>query len=146
MADGPVPVADKEVPGRLSDLAADLQNITAGHAEATKDLSDDLQVFVDIDEKPDAAPAIEELSRRVAAGIASIDVDEAGRQRVARQLWLVVAGHEYSDKQLENLQADLHSAMLSVKASEQHAQAVASQAIAVQQQVRDRQRRWYEVF
>jgi hypothetical protein len=146
MADGPMPAADKDVPGRLLDLSADLQNITAGHEEATKDLSDDLQVFVDVDEKPDAVPAIDELSRRVAAGLSRIDVDEAGRQRVAKQLWLAVAGHDYSDKQLENLQADVHSAMLSVKATEQHAQAVASQALAVQQQVRNRQRRWYEVF
>jgi hypothetical protein len=146
MADGPMPAADKDVPGRLMDISADLQNITAGHADATKDLSDDLQVFVDVGEKPEAVAAIDELSRRVAAGLGRIEVDEAGRQRVAKQLWLAVAAQEYSDKQLENLQADLHSAMLSVKATEQSAQAVASQALAVQEKVRNRQRAWYEIF
>lgn len=146
MADGPLPPADKDVPNRLMDLSADLKNITSGDAEATKDLSDDLQVFVDLEEKPDAVAPIDELSRRVAEGLGRIEVDEAGRQRVAKQLWLAVAGQEYSDKQLENLRADLHSAMLSVKATEQNAQAVASQALAVQEKVRNRERRWYEIF
>ena len=96
--------------------------------------------------KPDSVPAVRELVNRVAAGLKGLDVDDAGRERVVRQLWLVVAGRQLSDKQIERVQEDLHSAMLSVKATEQHAQAVASQAVEVQRRVTDRSRRWYELF
>ncbi len=146
MADGPMPPSEGDVPNRLRDLSADLRNLLGGDADAPNDMADDLLVFVDVAKKPDSVPAVRELVNRVAAGLKGLDVDDAGRERVVRQLWLVVAGRQLSDKQIERVQEDLHSAMLSVKATEQHAQAVASQAVEVQRRVTDRSRRWYELF
>lgn len=146
MADGPLPVEDREVPNRLEDLNRNLGNIAAGHPEAVQDLYDDLRVFVDFEEKPSAAPAIEELSRQVGSALPKAPLAQDRGLQLSRQLWLTVASRELSEKQVEKLQSDVQVALVGVGISDQRARAIAAQAGEVQKQVADRSRRWYELF
>lgn len=143
-ADGPSPDAGGEVPNRLEDISKDLGNIAAGHAGAGQDLADDLAVFVDAQQKPDAAPLITELARQIASALPKTTLAENRGLRLARQLWLTVASRELSEKQVETLQSDVRAALVGVGVPEPRARTIAAHAGTVHNQVSDRKRRWYE--
>ena len=146
MSDGPLPSEKGDVQNRIDDLNKDLGNIAAGHAEAEQDLVDDLVVFVDLEERPDAKRPIEELARQVASGIPKAPLHTDRGLQVSRQLWLTVASRELSDKQLEKLLSDVQASLVGVGVPEPRARGIAAQAREVQRQVKDRNRRWYELY
>jgi hypothetical protein len=143
-ADGPMPAMNPNIQGELEDVRHDLQNIATNRDPAgPKDLADDLRKYSD---KRAAHPAIDELSRKTATALPGKKVDEQTGNRLAHSLWTVVAGRELSDRQVEALQNDLQSILVSVGVAEGTAQQIGVQAGEVQKQVTSRDKRWYEWF
>lgn len=71
---------------------------------------------------------------------------EQAAQRLTHNLWLSVAARDISERQVESLQNDTQSLLVSVGVAEVRAQEVATQVGEVQRAVTDRPRRWYELF
>ena len=146
MADGPMPMPDKEDLNRLDDLRRDLGDVVAGHAEAKKDFADDLQVFVNAERKPDAPAAINELARLIGDAATAAQVKEAAMPPLLKQVWVGLAARGLSEKQVTALQADIKTTLTGLGVPEPPAQAVSNQIGTVQKAVTERRRRWYEVF
>jgi hypothetical protein len=142
-ADGPLPTPTGEVPGRLIDLSRNLENIARGDAQAQTDLADDLYVFVD---RGDARPAIDELSRRTAGAISGKALPEQTAHELANKYWVSVAARDLSERQVDTLQNDVRSLLVSAGVAEDTAQSVAEQVDIIQSAVTERPRRWYEWF
>ena len=146
MADGPMPMPSAEDTNRLDDLRRDLGDVVAGNAEGRKNFADDLLVFVDVSEKPDAVPAINDLARQIAEAAAATQMKEAAAPPLLRQVWTAVAARELSEKQVTQLQADVRTTLGGLGVAEPMAQAISNQVGTVQKAVTNRQRRWFEVF
>lgn len=142
--DGQVPTPDAVVSEELGDVARDLQYIAnARDPEAPKNLADDLRKYA---QPSSAVPAVDELSRRTAGALAGTQLTEQAAQRLTHNLWLSVAARDISERQVESLQNDTHSLLVSVGISEDRAEQVAVQVGEVQRAVTGRPRRWYELF
>ena len=140
----PTPAGDDS--NRLDDLRRDLAAIVGGDAEGRKNFTDDLLVFVDVERKPDAGPAVNELSRQIADAAVAVRLKEAAAPPLLRQVWTAVSARELSEKQVTQLQADVKGTLTGLGVAEPSAQSIANQVGTVQKAVSDRQRRWYEVF
>ena len=142
--DGPVPTPNATVQEELGDVARDLQYIAAARdPQAPKDLADDLRKYA---RRPSAVPAVDELSRRTAGAVVGIQLTEQAAERLTHNLWLSVAARDIRERQIESLQNDTHSLLVSVGVAEDRAQQVAVQVGEVQRAVTGRPRRWYELF
>jgi hypothetical protein len=142
--DGPMPTPNQNVQDDLVDIGRDLMYIATGSDPAApQDLSADLRKYVTRDE---AMPVVEELSRRTAGAVANTKLPEQTAQRLAHTLWVAIAAREMSDRQVEALQNDTQSMLISVGVADEPAAQVAAQLGEVQRVVTDRQRRWYEWF
>ena len=143
-ADGSLPTPPAEIQEELKDVARDLQNIaSARDPQAASDLQSDLRKYV---RRKSATPAVEELARRTATAINGVNLGEQDAQRLTHNLWLVVSAVEISGRQVEGLQNDVQSLLVSVGTPQDRAEQVAAQVGQVQQAVTDRPRRWYEFF
>lgn len=140
--DGPMPVIQGEVSDRLEDITRDLMNAGSGDRQAITDLADDLSVFTEGGGSEEARG----LAEGVGNAIAASQLKEGPAQTLANQLWIAVAGRELSERQVQTLQNDVRGLLTSVGATEQNADAVASQIAEVQKAVTIRSRRWYERF
>jgi hypothetical protein len=89
---------------------------------------------------------VDELSRRTADALAGSQLSEQAAQRLTHNLWLSVAARDISERQIESLQNDTHSLLVSVGIPEDRAEQVAVQVGEVQRAVTSRPRRWYELF
>ena len=88
-ADGPMPAPSEDVQQELVDVVRDLQNVAgARDPQAPKDLADDLRKYAG---RPDAEPAVDELSRRAAGAVGGIELPDQAAQRLAHSLWVAVA-------------------------------------------------------
>ena len=142
--DGEVPTPDAVAQEELGDVARDLQYIAnARDPNAPKDLADDLRKYA---QRSSAVPAVDELSRRTAGALAGSQLSEQAAQRLTHNLWLSVAARDISERQIESLQNDTHSLLVSVGIPEDRAEQVAVQVGEVQRAVTSRPRRWYELF
>jgi hypothetical protein len=141
--DGPVPAPNPIVQEELQDVARDLENLASNNPTAPEELAHDLGKYV---VRPSAAPAVEELSRRTARVLPSTKLTEQSAQQLAHNLWVTVSARELSERQVESLQNDVQSLLMSVGVAEPNAQQVAAQVGDVQRAVGDRPRRWYELF
>jgi hypothetical protein len=142
-ADGPMPTADAETQNELMDVSHDLQNIARGDPSAPKDLADDLGKYP---RRPTAKPSVQELTRRTASVIAGKALEDQTAQRLSHSLWTSVAARELSERQVETLQNEVQSILVSTGVAEAQARDVAAQVGEVQKQVSNRPRRWYELF
>ena len=142
-ADGPMPTADANVQNDLEDIRHDLQNVAKGDPAGPQDLADDLGKYP---RRKEDVPSVNELSRRTVNLLAGRTVNEVTAQRLAHSLWTTVAARELSERQIETLQNEVQSILVSVGIAEPQAQQVAVQVGAVQKAVGDRPRRWYEFF
>lgn len=143
-ADGPVPTPDPNVQADLVDVTRDLQNVASGRdPQAPKDLADDLRKYA---QRPAAVTAVDELSARAAKVLGGREIEEQDAQRLAHNLWLSVSAREMSGRQIETLQNDVQSLLMSVGVAEENAELVAAQVGEVQSAVNARPRRWYELF
>ena len=143
-ADGPIPAPNETVQEELVDVTRDLQNVASGRdPQAPKDLADDLRKYA---RRPSAEPVVDELSRRTAGVLAGINLTEQAAQQLTHNLWLSVAARDLSERQIETLQNDVQSLLISLGVAEANAQPVAAQVGDVQVAVTDRPRRWYELF
>ena len=141
--DGPVPTPNDNVQEELVDVSRDLQNIAAGRdPEALQDLAADLSKYAG----PTAKPTVEELSRRTASAVAGTELTEQAAQRLTHNLWLAITARDISERQIESLQNDTQSLLMSIGVAEDPAHEVALQVGEVQRAVTDRPRRWYELF
>jgi hypothetical protein len=142
--DGAIPAPDATVQEELADVTRDLQYIAeARDPEAPKNLADDLRKYA---QRPAALPAVDELSRRTAGAVAGTQLTEQAAQRLTHNLWLSVAARDISERQVESLQNDTHSLLVSIGVADDRAQEVATQVGEVQRAVTARPRRWYELF
>jgi hypothetical protein len=143
-ADGPIPAPNQTVQEELVDVTRDLQNIAASRdPQAPQDLADDLRKYAP---RRDARPAVDQLSGRTASVLGGVTLTEQAAQRLAHNLWLSVAARELSERQIDMLQNDVQSLLISLGVAEQNAQQVAALVGDVQGAVTDRPRRWYELF
>jgi hypothetical protein len=143
-ADGPMPAPSEDVQQELVDVVRDLQNVAgARDPQAPRDLADDLRKYAG---RPDAEPAVDELSRRAANAVGGIELPDQAAQRLAHSLWVAVAARELSERQIEGLQTDMQLLLTSLGVAEPNAQQVAAQVGDVQGAVTSRARRWYELF
>lgn len=142
--DGPMPTPSPDAQEDLSDISRDLTYIATGSDPAApQDLSADLLKYVARDS---VMPVVEELSRRTAGAVANTKLPEQTAQRLAHTLWLAIASREISERQVEALQNDTQSMLMSIGVADEQAQQVAAQVGEVQRTVTDRVRRWYEWF
>jgi hypothetical protein len=142
--DGQVPTPDATVQEELVDVSRDLQYIAAARDPAApKDLADDLRKYA---QRSSAVPAVDELSRRTAGAVAGAQLTEQAAQRLTHNLWVSVAARDISERQVESLQNDTQSLLMSIGVAEDRAQQVALQVGEVQRAVTARPRRWYELF
>ena len=136
----PNPIIQEE----LLDVANDLQNVgSARDPQAPKDLADDLRKYA---RKPSAEPAVDELSMRTAKVLAGVNLDKQAAQRLTHLLWLSAEDRELREWQIEILQNDVQSLLMSVGVAQENAELVAAQVGDVQVAVTERPRRWYELF
>jgi hypothetical protein len=142
-ADGPVPTPTESVQEELVDVRRDLQNVAGGNATAPQELADDLRKY---SRRPEALPAVDELSRRLVTALTGTDLGEQDAERLAHDLWLSMAAREISERQVEELQNNVQALLMSIGATEETAQPVAVQIGEVQRAETDRPRRWYEFF
>ena len=143
-ADGPIPAPDQTVQEELVDVRRDLQNVATGRdPQAPNDLADDLGKYAS---RPTAAPTVVELSRRTAVALPGKNLPDTAAQQLAHDLWLSIAAREISERQVEALQNDVQSLLMSVGVVEEGARQVAAQVGEVQSAVTNRPRRWYELF
>jgi hypothetical protein len=143
-ADGPMPETTASTPNELGDINRDLQNLASGDPSGTKDLSDDISHYA---EGPSGGPAAAaELSRRLGEALTGKTFKLAQAMPVAHTCWVAVSARQLSEKQIEGLQNEMKSGLMSIGANEQQAQNVADQVGAVQQAVSARHRRWYELL
>ena len=143
-ADGPIPTPNKIIQEELLDVVNDLQNVGSGRdPQAPKDLADDLRKYA---RKPSAEPSVDELSLRVTKALAGTNLDEQARQRLTHMLWLSAEARELSERQVEVLQNDVQSLLMSVGVAQENAERVAAQVGDVQVAVNEHPRRWYELF
>jgi len=143
-ADGPMPAATASTPNELGDINRDLQNLASGDPSGTKDLSDDISHYAEGASGGPAAAA--ELSRRLGEALTGKTFKLAQAMPVAHTCWVAVSARQLSEKQIEGLQNEMKSGLMSLGANEQQAQNVADQVGAVQQAVTARHRRWYELL
>lgn len=144
-ADGPIPTPDESVQEDLYDVRRDLEYIASGYdPTASKDLALDLRKYVE--EEPEAARAVDELTRRTASVLPGTKLPEQMADRLAHNLWLSIMAREISERQVEALQNDTQSLLMSIGVAEENAQQVAAQVGEVQRVRTNRQRRWYELF
>ncbi|HXD17731.1 MAG TPA: hypothetical protein VN654_12000 [Vicinamibacterales bacterium] len=143
-ADGPMPEATPSTPNELGDISRDLQNVASGDPSGPKELSDDLSHYAQ--GSSGGPPAAAELSRRLSEALTGKTFKLAQAIPVAHTAWVAVAARQLSEKQIEALQNEMKSGLMSIGASEQQAQNVADQVGAVQQAVTRRHRRWYELL
>ena len=141
--DGPVPTPNPTVQEELQDVTRDLENVRSNNPTAPQELADDLRKYVI---RPSAVPAVDELSRRTARVLPSTKLTQQTAQQLAHNLWVTVSARELSERQIETLQNDVQSLLMSVGVAEPNAQQVAAQVGDVQRAVGDRPRRWYELF
>ena len=141
--DGPVPTPNAVVQEELVDVRRDLENAASNNPDAPEELARDLRKYVI---RPSATPAVDELSRRTARVLPQTKLTEQSAQQLAHNLWVTVSARELSERQVESLQNDVQSLLMSVGVAEQNAQQVAAQVGDVQRAVGDRPRRWYELF
>jgi hypothetical protein len=143
-ADGPIPTPNETVQAELVDVRRDLQNVASSRdPEASNDLAADLRKYA---QRQSAKPAVEELSRRAASVLAGKNLPDQTAQQLAHDLWLSIAAREISERQVETLQNDVQSILMSIGVAEEGARQVAAQVGAVQSAGTDRPRRWYELF
>ena len=142
-ADGPVPTPDANVREELSDVTKDLQSVAGKDPQAPANLASDIGKYTD---DPTERPAVDELTRRVSRVLPGSKLTEQVAQRLAVDLWAAVAARQSSVRQMEALQNDVQSLLMSVGIPEPEAQQVAAQVGEVQRAVNDRPRRWYELF
>lgn len=139
-AEGPLPVAQGEVPNRIGDITRDLMNAAGGDRKASEELGDDLSVFAE--RRGEAAARV--LAQRVCDAVAGSTLMEDTAQRLANFLWLSTAAREISERQGESVQKDVRALLVSVGVTEPLADAVAAQMGELQKAVSARPRRWYE--
>lgn len=139
-----MPAPNSNVQEDLADIGRDLTYIATGSDPAApQDLAADLRKYVTRDV---ATPVVEELSTRTASAVANKKLPEQTAQRLAHTLWMAIAAREMSQRQVETLQNDTQSLLMSIGVADEQAEHVAMQVGEVQRVVTDRVRRWYEWF
>lgn len=142
-ADGPVAKPDANTEEELGDVKKDLLNVAGGNPSGPDDLRHDITKYARRDSE---APAIDELSRRTASVIAGKKLDDQTAARLAHSLWTAIMARDISERQVETLQGEVQSVLVSVGVAEPQAQQVAAQVGVIQKQVSNRPKRWYEFF
>ena len=142
-ADGPIPQADANTEEELNDVKRDLQNIAQRDPNGPRDLEHDVTKYA---RKPEEIPSISELSRRTATVIVGRMVNDQAAGRLAHSLWTTIWARQISERQVETLQNDVQSILVSIGVVEEQARQVAAQVGEVQKVVSARPRRWYEFF
>ncbi len=143
-ADGELPTPGAVVQEELADVVRDLQSVATGRdSQALRDLADDLRKYAS---RPQAEPAVDELSRRAAAAVRGLELPDQAAQRMAHSLWASIAARELSERQVESMKNDMRLFLVSAGVSEANAELVSTQVGDVQGAVSARPRRWYEVF
>jgi PBP1b-binding outer membrane lipoprotein LpoB len=141
--DGPVAKPDANAEAELDDVKHDLQNVARRDPSGPEDLRYDVTKYA---RRATEAPAIDELSRRTASVIAGKTLDDQTAARLAHSLWTSIMAREISERQVEALQNEMQSVLMSAGVAEPQAQQVAAQVGVIQKQVSNRPRRWYELF
>jgi hypothetical protein len=143
-ADGMMPTPNQTAEEDIYDLSRDLQNVAGGNPDAPGELAQDIHEYA-LD-KAAARPAVEELVKRTTGTLGGRMLSEQTARQLAHSLWMTVAARDLSERQIEALQNDVRTIVMSTGVSEEGAQQLAAQVGVVQLAVTDRQRRWYEMF
>lgn len=142
--DGEVPTPNATVQEELVDVSRDLQYVAAGtDPGAANDLAADLRKYA---RRTSAVPEVDELSARAAAAVGGSKLTQQSAEQLAHNLWLSVSARDMSERQVEGLQNETRSLLVSIGIPEERAEQVAAQVGEVQRAVTDRPRRWYELF
>ena len=141
--DGALPVPEGDDAGRITDLEHNLDNISRGDPQASKDLADDLTVYSPAE--PDAKAAVAELANRTAAALSGRSLSEAATEELARQLWMTVRATELSERQVQSLQAEVQTGLTAAGVPMDRVEPLTTQIAEVQRFV-GQPRRWYQWF
>ena len=144
-ADGEVPTPDANRQAEIQDISRDILNVASGRdPQAAEDLAYDLRRYTQ--ERPTAEGPVIELARRTSEALAGREVAPQAAEQLAQHYWLAITARELSDRQVEDLQADVQSLLETSGLSAEQATPISTQIGEVQKVATDRQRRWYEVF
>jgi len=147
MSDGPLPDAKADDgPNQVGDLARDLGNVAAGHEEARQDFIEDLMVFVDFEDTPNAEAPIKALGQQMMDIMVATKASEAAVVPLLEQVYVALNARQLSENQVKALQDGAQSAAAQLGVDDVKARALGAQVGIVQQAVTERHRRWYEVF
>lgn len=138
-----MPMPNPATQNEIDDLRRDLLGIARRDADSPKDLADGFHKYTDVASN---LPAFDELARRTSSVVAGTKLNEQVAQQLAHDLWLAVSAREMSERQVEALQADLQTVLMSTGVPEANVQPVVAQVEEVQRLVTSRPRRWYEFF
>jgi hypothetical protein len=142
--DGPLPIENKEDPNRLADVTRDLLNMAGGDANASREFADDVKVWATTSSAPWEEG--DELARRLAVALRGKNLPEQSAGQLARQIWLTAAGRQLSSRQVERLQTDIRTLLVSIGATEDAAESVSEQVGEVQDAVTAKRRWWFQLF
>ena len=143
-ADGTMPTPTQAATDDIYDLSRDLQNVAGGNPNGPAEFAQDIHEYAA--DKASAKPAVEELVRRTTSMLGGRMLSDQTARQLAHSLWMTVAARDLSERQIETLQNEVRTVLVSTGISEENAQQVAAQVGEVQLAVTDRQRRWYEMF
>jgi hypothetical protein len=141
--DGAVPEPAGEQPNKLSDIARNLQNMTASQAGADGELLDDLD---NLDSRNRPRPLVQSLAQSMGAALSGKSLSEPQAQQLARHLFVVVTGSELSERQIDQASSALRQSLVDVRADPAAADRVAAAASALGSEITRNRDRWYYWF
>lgn len=141
--DGPTPSPARDQQNEIRDIAKDMLNVINSDPDGAGDLSSDISKY---GPNPEATEASRELARRLIEVLPSARLDEQTAQRLAHSLWVGLTAKELSARQVEAVKNEVRDVLRGAGVEEPSADAVAQQLGAVQEEITNNPKRWYQVF
>lgn len=138
--DGPMPVPAGEQPNKIEDISRDLQNVASKDANAPGELADDLSSVDPMRRPPER---IVELSKTLSAALGGKSLEDDEAKRIANLLFVVLAGRDLSESQIDQISGDLRTTLTGVGADAQAAQRAADTAEELTVAITRNKKRWY---
>ena len=140
--DGAVPAPQGESVNKTEDIRRDLLNLAAGDRAARQDLQVDLANLTG-----DGTPEhlAEQLSSDLEVALRGIQLTDEDSKQLAGSLYVVLAGRELSERQIELLRNQVTAHLADAGVDAEAAARVGEAAEQVQQAVGRNRRRWWHL-
>lgn|SRR5262245_18776188 len=141
--DGPIPKPTDEEQNKIQDVSRDLLAVSSRAPSAVQELSDDL---ANLAPNNQTAKHGAEMSRRLAASLEGVKLNEDAARQIARDLHIAFSARELSRSQVATLRDNLGSVLAKTGVQPASAEPVLKQVEQVQADVTTVKRRWWQFF